>query len=131
MTEKLIHDYYQAFNNKDPKKMISYLSDDVVHGINEGDNEKGKEYFVQFMQKMDEHYDETLKDVVVMVSSDQKHAAAEFIVMGKYLKTDPGLPEARGQKYEIKAGAFFDVKDGKISRVTTYYNLKDWIAKVS
>jgi steroid delta-isomerase-like uncharacterized protein len=83
------------------------------------------------MDRMNEHYDETLKNIVVMTSEDGKHAAAEFIVVGKYLKTDPGLPEARGQKYEIPAGAFFDLKDNKISRVTMYYNLKDWIAKVS
>ena len=44
---------------------------------------------------------------------------------------EPGLPEARGQTYILPAGAFFDLKDGKISRVTTFYNLRDWIAQVS
>ncbi len=27
-------------------------------------------------------------------------------------------------------GAFFDIRDGKIARVTNYYNLQDWIAQV-
>ncbi len=57
--------------------------------------------------------------------------AAEFIVHGNYLKTDPGLPEAKGQTYILPAGAFFDIRDGKIARVTTFYNLNDWIAQVS
>jgi steroid delta-isomerase-like uncharacterized protein len=131
MSEKLIQDYYQAFNNKDMKAMIACLSESVIHGINEGNNEKGKPYFEKFMKKMEEHYDETLKDINIMLSKDQKHAAAEFTVLGKYLKTDPGLPLAKGQKYEIKAGTFFEIDGDKISRVTTYYNLKDWVAKVT
>jgi hypothetical protein len=31
----------------------------------------------------------------------------------------------------LNAGGFFTLKDGKITRVTTYYNLNDWIAQVS
>jgi steroid delta-isomerase-like uncharacterized protein len=40
------------------------------------------------------------------------------------------LPEARGQSYSLPAGAFFDVRGGKIARVTTYYNLQEWIRQV-
>ncbi|NBQ49676.1 MAG: isopropylmalate/homocitrate/citramalate synthase, partial [Marivivens sp.] len=29
------------------------------------------------------------------------------------------------------AGSFMTLKDGKICRVTTYYNLADWIRQVS
>ena len=50
---------------------------------------------------------------------------------GTYLATDDGLPEAKGQTYRLPAGSFFTLKDGKIARVTTYYNLADWIAQVS
>jgi ketosteroid isomerase-like protein len=41
------------------------------------------------------------------------------------------MPEARGQRYRLPAGAFFEIRDGKIARVTTTYNLRDWIAQVS
>ncbi|MDG1169553.1 MAG: isopropylmalate/homocitrate/citramalate synthase, partial [Sulfitobacter sp.] len=58
-------------------------------------------------------------------------AAAEFTVNGTYLATDAGLPEARGQTYKIPAGSFFDIRDGKISRITTRYNLSDWTAQVA
>ena len=58
-------------------------------------------------------------------------AAAEFVVNGTYLKTDEGLPEARGQTYRLPAGTFFTIRDGKIARVTTYYNLADWMRQVS
>jgi len=128
--EKIIQSYYEAFNSGNPEGMLALLSDDVVHDINQGTREKGKEVFRKFMGKMDAHYKERLEDIVIMASKDNKRAAAEFTVVGKYLKTDPGLPEARGQEYRIPAGTFFELKNGKISRVTTYYNLNDWIAKV-
>ena len=76
-------------------------------------------------------YREQLKDMVIFANDAGTRGAAEFVVHGEYLMTDPGLPEARGQTYILPAGAFFDLKDGKISRVTTFYNLRDWIAQVS
>lgn len=66
-----------------------------------------------------------------MTSADGARAAAEFIVYGRYKETDGDLPPARGQSYVLPAGAFFEISDGKITRVTTRYNLKDWIAQVS
>ena len=45
--------------------------------------------------------------------------------------TTKGLPPARGQKYVLPGGAFFDIRGGKISRVSNYYNLQDWIDQVS
>ncbi|MEM6679931.1 MAG: isopropylmalate/homocitrate/citramalate synthase, partial [Pseudomonadota bacterium] len=35
------------------------------------------------------------------------------------------------QTYRLPAGAFLEVRDGLIARVTTYYNLKEWIRQVS
>ena len=52
-------------------------------------------------------------------------------VNGTYLETDAGLPEARQQSYKLPAGSFFSLRDGLITRVTTYYNLSDWIKQVS
>ncbi len=66
-----------------------------------------------------------------MVGQGGGRAAAEFTVRGTYLSTAEGLPEANGQTYSLPAGIFFEVDDGLISRVTTYYNLSDWTAQVS
>jgi steroid delta-isomerase-like uncharacterized protein len=52
------------------------------------------------------------------------------VVLGEYLQTDEGLPPAKGQKYRLPAGAFFEIRDGKVARITNYYNLQDWIAQV-
>lgn len=128
--KQLIEKYYQAFNDGDMDTFLSLLTDDVVHDINQGDREQGKEAFTQFMQKMNRHYREQLENIVVMANQDGTRAAAEFVVLGEYLHTDEGLPEAKGQTYRLPAGAFFDIRDGKVARVTNYYNLGDWIEQV-
>ncbi|CAM3367468.1 ketosteroid isomerase-related protein [Deinococcus deserti] len=130
-TALLIERYYAAFNASDAQGMLDLLTDDVRHDINEGESQTGVEAFRAFLARMDAHYREKAKDVVVMTSADGTRAAAEFIIHGEYLRTDDGLPEARGQRYVLPVGAFFDIRDGKIARVTNYYNLADWTRQVS
>jgi steroid delta-isomerase-like uncharacterized protein len=130
-TKDLVRRYYDAFNAKDFDGMLACVADDIRHDVNEGDRRGGKAAFREFLKAMDRCYDERLEEIVVMVDDSGRRAAAEFIVHGRYLVADPGFPEARGQKYVLPVGAFLDVADGKITRVTTYYNLKNWIAQVS
>jgi len=68
---------------------------------------------------------------VLFEAAGGARAAAEYTVNGTYLATDQGLPEARGQTYRLPAGSFFSLRDGRITRIVTYYNLADWIRQVS
>ncbi len=126
----LIESYYAAFNAGQPQAMLDLLSRDVVHDINQGKREIGKDAFAAFLDHMNISYRERLTDIVVMTAADGTRAAAEFIVHGAYLRTDPGLPEAHGQNYVLPAGAFFEIRDGLITRVTNYYNLENWLNQV-
>ena len=126
----LIERYYAAFNAQDGEGMLACLSEDVVHDINQGSRQQGKAAFRAFLAHMDRCYAERLENIVIMASDCGTRAAAEFIVHGQYLATDEGLPEATGQRYVLPAGAFFDLADGAITRVTVYYNLADWTAQV-
>jgi steroid delta-isomerase-like uncharacterized protein len=130
-TIALIARYYDAFNAGDATGMLACLTDDVEHRVNEGGHRIGQAKFAEFCGHMGVSYRETLKDIVVFATDDGTRAAAEFVVHGQYLKTDPGLPEAKGQTYILPAGGFFDIRDGKIARITTFYNLNDWIRQVS
>lgn len=124
----LIQTYYDAFNAGQTDRMLDLLHDDVEHHVNEGQIRKGRDLFAAFNAHMTECYRENLTDMVIMANGDR--AAAEFVVNGTYLKTDEGLPPADGQTYRLPAGAFFTIRDGKIARVTTYYNLADWMRQV-
>lgn len=126
----IIRAYYDAFNRQDMAAFLDLLTDDVAHDINQGERQTGKDAFRGFMDKMNRCYRERLTDIVIMESADGTRGAAEFTVNGEYLATDEGLPEADGQKYVLPAGAFFEIRDGKVARISNYYNLNDWIAQV-
>lgn len=129
-TVDLIHSYYENFNRGDLNKFIELLSDDVIHDINQGGRQTGKQEFLKFMQRMQHCYQEQVKNITVMVSQDGRRAAAEFTVHGTYLANDAELPPAHKQTYSLPCGAFFEIESGKITRVTNYYNLQDWLQQV-
>lgn len=126
-----VQQYYEAFNAKNWQGMLALLHPEVRHEANQGDVRIGLKKFTAFLQKMDEAYEETLTDMVFFSEPQDKRVAVEFVVNGIYKKAEEGLPEAHGQSYVLPAGAFLEVTDGKISRVTTYYNLPLWIELVS
>jgi steroid delta-isomerase-like uncharacterized protein len=129
--EALVRAYYAAFNAGDRAAMCALLHGDVAHDVNQGGRRIGLAAFKAFMAQMDAAYEERLDDLVVMADATGRRAAAEFVVVGRYLRTEPGLPEARCQPYRLPAGAFLAIEGGRITRVTTHYNLPAWIAQVS
>ena len=130
-TLALLERYYAAFNAGDWQTMLDCLSDDVAHDINQGSRQSGKAAFTAFLAHMERCYKERLADIALMVSEDGSRAAAEFVVHGAYIATDEGLPEATGQTYVLPAGAFIAIAEGRITRLTMYYNLADWTAQVA
>ncbi len=131
MSREILTAYYAAFNAADPTAMLGCVTADIEHRVNEGAVRHGVDLFAEFCAHMGVSYREQLADIEIFVNAAGTRAAAEFVVHGTYLKTDPGLPAAKGQSYILPAGSFFDLRDGKISRITTFYNLNDWIAQVS
>ncbi|WP_370279338.1 ketosteroid isomerase-related protein [Pontibacterium sp.] len=130
-TVELLQQYYDAFNRQDMEAFLNLLTEDVVHDINQGGREVGKAVFAAFMDRMNAHYREQIVDLSISSNEEGSRAAVEFRVLGEYLSTDEGLPEANGQTYDLPAGAFFEIRDGKVARITNYYNLQDWIEQVS
>lgn len=129
-TKQLITEYYDAFNQFDMPRFLNLLADDVKHDINQGKTEIGKEAFTKFMSHMENCYKEKAYDIIIMTTEDGHHAAATFMIEGQYLKTDGTLPPATNQTYRLPVGCFFTIKNNKITRVTNYYNLTDWLAQV-
>ena len=129
-TLDLIGRYYDAFNAGDMEAFLGLLDEGVVHDVNQGGREVGRGAFARFMERMNRCYREKVTGLVVFASADGARAAAEFTVDGSYLATDGDLPPARGQAYRLPAGAFFEVRGGRITRVTNYYNLPDWLSQV-
>lgn len=127
----IVQQYYDFFNHKDYAGMVGLLDPLVRHETNQGEVRTGIELFTSFLQLMEDCYDETLTDMVFFTEPSSRRVACEFVVNGIYKKADEGLPPAHQQAYKLPAASFLEVKDGKIVRVTTYYNLPLWIKLVS
>jgi steroid delta-isomerase-like uncharacterized protein len=134
-TLALLQAYYAAFNKGDTDAMAAMVAEDLAHDTNQGERRMGRERFKAFNGRMAHHYKEQLDGITILVSPDGQRAAAEFNVTGTYLVTETGLPEAKGQIYKLPAGTFFAVGQSangpQIVRITTYYNLTEWIMQVS
>lgn len=129
-TIALIANYYDAFNRHDVEAMLALLAENVVHEPSQGTPRHGKAAFAEFLAHMNRCYREHVHEPVVLATPDGSHASAEFRLTGEYIETDEGLPAAHGQSYALRVGAFFDVEQGLIARVSNHYNLADWIAQV-
>jgi steroid delta-isomerase-like uncharacterized protein len=127
----LIQAYYDAFNASDHPAFLALLTEDVIHDINQSSRETGKPAFAIFIDEMTKSYREMVTDLVIFTEPTGTRAAAEFMVHGEYLQAFPGMPPAHGQRYTMPAGAFFSIREGRIARVSNYYNLPDWLAQVS
>ena len=123
--------YFDAFNAGDIPAMLALVTEDIAHHVNQGGVRHGRIAFAEFNAHMARCYAERLDDIVVFASPDGGRAAAEFTVHGEYRVTDEGLPPAHGQRYVLPAGTFFTLRGGRIARIATHYNLKDWIRQVS
>lgn len=125
MTAETVRVYYDRFNAGDWEAMLALLSEDVAHDLNQGGREIGKAAFRAFLKRMARCYQEKLEDVDIL--GEDSRIAAEYLVVGKYVATDEGLPPATGQTYRLPGGAFFELAHGRITRVTNYYNLQQWL----
>ncbi len=130
MSDALLRRYYDAFNRGDAAAMLDLLTEDVVHEPSQGAVRMGKAAFADFLAHMNRCYSEQVIDPVFLSSADGTRGAAEFMLEGRYLETDGDLPPASGQTYRLRVGAFFDIIDGRIARVSNHYNLADWLAQV-
>lgn len=128
--KNLIISYYDCFNKKDWNGLIDLLDDNIIHDRNQENRVIGKNAFHQFLLAMSECYDEKISDLAIFEHNTNNRFATEFTVDGSYIQTDINLPPATGQKYRLSAGAFFQVNHNKITRVTGYYNLNEWIGLI-
>ena len=111
------------------------------HGIELDDAERQIKIRKRFLVAMEEerwevlpgaaYVREQLQSIIVMVSPDGTRAAAEFTVQGAYVRDDAGLPPARGQRYTLHAGTFFNIHAGQLRRVSEYANLQELIAQLA
>lgn len=131
ITRSLLDSYYDAINNQDLPRLLSLLADDITHDVSQGEREVGKTAFARYLERKTNRFREHIFDIEIMTNEDGSRAATEYTVLGVYLDTEEGFPVASGQTYRLPGGSFFEVEDGKISRISNHYNLRNWLMQIS
>lgn len=129
-TTELVLGFYAACNRGDAAAILAMVTDDIVHEINQGSREQGKEALERYINNANGSLRQSVRDVVVMSTQQGRRAAAEYVVDGRYLKTIAKRPAAHGQSYHLSGGTFFEIEDGKIARISNHFNLADWQRQV-
>lgn len=129
-TEALIRAYYACFFSAEARDVLALLAPEVLHEFNQGEPERGQAAFATFLEKKRRNYHERVDEICVFTEAGGTRAAAEFTLTGTYVTTYPGLPEARGQGYQLRVGAFFEICGGLISRISTHFNFREWLRQV-
>lgn len=131
-TDALVRRFFDALAQGEADAFDGLLVDDVAHDVNQGGERRiGRDRFKAYLARMKHHYDEDISDLMLLVSDDGARAAAEYNVAGVYKETEEGLPPAVGQCYQVPNAMFFAISDGRIARITHYYNLTEWLTEIS
>jgi len=116
--EKVITQFYTAFNQLDAEKMASLYHNDIIFedpafGILKGEQAKNMWCMLCNSQK-EASFNVTFSDIQVHKNSGSAKWEAHYT----FSKT--------GRKVHNKITAHFEFKDGKIIKHTDYFNLYNW-----
>lgn len=110
----LVARYFAAFNMRDWQGAADCVSDDVAHDLPGGAREIGRDKLRLHLAQRARLADETAADIAVMIAPGGGRAAAEFTLRGS-VKADGEIV-----RQTLRAGAFFEIDDGRITRLTEY-----------
>lgn len=107
---KLVRQFIDALNARDGERVSLLVTDDVAHD-HAGKREIGTDALRAFFANHANKSGETLSDAVILTDQGGGRAAVEFTRRGR---------DARGVSYSNAGGWFFEIDDGRISRITDY-----------
>lgn len=132
-TINLIKTYFESYNARQANTYFGTISSNVVNETNQGNAIVGLETFKVFMHAFMTSFDSRMSQIVLLVSDDGRYASASWVNTGTYVKSDPAITAipAKNQKYTVHGANFFEVSDGKIARITTYYNAEEFAKQLN
>jgi len=108
----LVGRYLDSVNRRDAVAALGCLSEDIAHDLPDGTREIGADALRATLAQRASQTDAQMADIVVMASLDGAHAAAEYTLRQEH--------EASGRRAALRAGAFFAIDDGRISRISEH-----------
>lgn len=116
----LVQRYFEALNSQHFDDLETIVSPDIVHDVDSLDRRLGREDFLAYLEARASQYREHAFDIELMVNDDGTRVAAEYTLLGFPLAEHPQEAIAASQTYRISGGLFFQIEDGRITRVSQH-----------
>jgi len=127
--EKMVKDYYIAWNSHDAEKITSFFTDDCVYEdlagglVNRGKKELGDYIKATFSWSPD------VKFEMKSFFSSGNWIGSEWSMSGTHAGDFPGIP-ATGKRFSIRGASVTELRKGKISRNSDYWNMLSFLQQV-
>lgn len=122
--QKIVAAYYAAYNKQDITGQIALMAPEFKHFQNSGKVEIGTDAYRKYTAAVYTEVKEEVYQIDYIVGQDPMQIAAQSRARGEYFQ-NPDIKTQR-QKYDIPLAEFFEVRDGKITKLSTYYNELEW-----
>jgi len=122
-------DYIGAWNSHEVDKIASFFTDDCVYeDLAFGMVARGKKEINDFL-KVTFVWSPDLKFELKSFFSAGGRTATEWVMTGTHAGELPGIP-ATGKSFSVRGVSIAELREGKVSRNTDYYNLASFLQQV-
>lgn len=128
--EKMMKDYLKAWNSHDINKILSFFTDDCVYedaalgAVNHGKKELGAFANSVFTDMPDFK----LEIKSAFVAGDW--AGSEWVMIGTHAHSSFAKIPATGKHFSVRGASITELRQGKISRNTDYWNMATFMQQV-
>jgi steroid delta-isomerase-like uncharacterized protein len=126
----LVLGWTDALNRGDADAAAAYVTEDCVFtNIGTGQRLVGRDAAREDFVALIAMYSEMRIEKTTFLSTADGHYATEWIMTGVHTGDVPGLP-ATGKPFRISGAGFGEIRDGKLARVTEYWNMAEFLIQV-
>jgi len=127
---RLVNELYAAWSLHQPERLDQIFADDGVYDdVAGGQIHRGKDEIKQFLRAAYAWAPDFRVTMISLIVGDES-AATEWVSEG--IQTGPvGDLPASGNSFRLRCGSIMTFRDGKIAKVTDYYDMATFVRQLS
>lgn len=128
--EKMLKDENSAWNTHDVDKIATFYTDDCVkEDMAIGKTTRGKKEMKGLISGAFTAMPDLKIELVTLFNCGDL-AATEWIMSGSYSNDFPGIAPATGKRFSVRGSTIMELRNGKISRTSDYWNFASFLQQV-
>ncbi len=128
--EEMLKDENAAWNTHDVEKIATFYTDDCVkEDLAVGAATRGKEEMKALIHRAFIAIPNMTIELQTTFNSGN-WAASEWLMSGTYSSNFPGMPPATGKPFSVRGATIMELRNGKISRTSDYWNYASFLQQV-